>query len=397
MIYRLAAALCEEWFPIRFRWYRSAPADAAIALPDGRTLAIVRCGRTADRTGFARRVGRLRDGPAFSAALLVMPDEVRLRHARRLVASLPFVCFLALERHAATASAESRIWRVPSGASAMSLTTALGLVRGRGSWGREPTRQRRSPPRSPDHEAGESDWMLSSRLKPAEKRTLDLLADWPWLAPGDLESLLGVGRRRVSALTADLQRRGLGHRAEVGRPPPVGAHGPRPDLARPSRPNIARGRPQALERVPARRGRAAGVAQHLGRPNAAAAPPPGPHRGGARIRGAAGLAGSLDRTGTWRNSIRPSGPPATSAYRGRLHSIQPDAFGLLRGSDRYLPFFLEWERRAIRPKTMAARLAPYLRYFEGRRPLDDHGAVPLPAGRVRAGPAREPVHGGRPP
>ncbi len=40
------------------------------------------------------------------------------------------------------------------------------------------------------------------------------------------------------------------------------------------------------------------------------------------------------------------------------------------------PFFLEWERRAVRPTTMAARLAPYLRYYSTHRPTDDHGARP---------------------
>ena len=40
------------------------------------------------------------------------------------------------------------------------------------------------------------------------------------------------------------------------------------------------------------------------------------------------------------------------------------------------PFFLEWERRAVRPVTMAARLAPYLRYYSSHRPTDDHGAQP---------------------
>ena len=128
-----------------------------------------------------------------------MPDEVRLRHARRLAASLPFTCFLALERHAASASAATPIWRSPSGGSATSLATALAIVSAPGSWGREAARQRRSPPRPPDPAEHDADWMLSSQLKPAAKRTLDLLADWPWLAPGDLEALLGVGRRRVSA------------------------------------------------------------------------------------------------------------------------------------------------------------------------------------------------------
>ena len=61
----------------------------------------------------------------------------------------------------------------------------------------------------------------------------------------------------------------------------------------------------------------------------------------------------------------------------RLHSVRPDAFGTLRRDGKEQPFFLEWERRAVRPVTMAARIAPYLRYYATRRPLDDHGVVPL--------------------
>ena len=53
-----------------------------------------------------------------------------------------------------------------------------------------------------------------------------------------------------------------------------------------------------------------------------------------------------------------------------------DAFGVLRRGAEILPFFLEWERRAVRPITMAARLAPYMRYYSTRRPLDDHGTPP---------------------
>ena len=63
----------------------------------------------------------------------------------------------------------------------------------------------------------------------------------------------------------------------------------------------------------------------------------------------------------------------------RLHSVRPDAFGVLKREGKERPFFLEWERRAVRPVTMAARIAPYLRYYAARRPLDDHGVVPLPS------------------
>ena len=59
-----------------------------------------------------------------------------------------------------------------------------------------------------------------------------------------------------------------------------------------------------------------------------------------------------------------------------MRSIQPDAFGVLRREGERWPFFLEWERRAVRPSTMAARLAPYLRYYASQRPADDHGLRP---------------------
>ena len=60
----------------------------------------------------------------------------------------------------------------------------------------------------------------------------------------------------------------------------------------------------------------------------------------------------------------------------RMRSVNPDAFGVLRKDDAVWPFFLEWERRAVRPSTMSERLAPYLRYFSSHRPTDDHGTRP---------------------
>ena len=72
-------------------------------------------------------------------------------------------------------------------------------------------------------------------------------------------------------------------------------------------------------------------------------------------------------------------PPRASRYfrhQDRMRSVNPDAFGVLRKGGTAWPFFLEWERRAVRPSTMSARLAPYLRYFSSHRPTDDHGVRP---------------------
>ena len=48
---------------------------------------------------------------------------------------------------------------------------------------------------------------------------------------------------------------------------------------------------------------------------------------------------------------------------GRLHSVRPGAFGGLSGNGSSRPFFLKWERRAVRLATMDARLMPYLSYY----------------------------------
>ena len=63
-------------------------------------------------------------------------------------------------------------------------------------------------------------------------------------------------------------------------------------------------------------------------------------------------------------------------YDGRMRAVNPDAFGVLRRDGRDWAFFLEWERRAVRPSTMSDRLAPYLRYYLSHRPLDDHEVRP---------------------
>ncbi|MCY3882577.1 MAG: replication-relaxation family protein [Chloroflexi bacterium] len=73
-------------------------------------------------------------------------------------------------------------------------------------------------------------------------------------------------------------------------------------------------------------------------------------------------------------------PHRASRYfrdQGAVHSVHPDAFAVLRRDGERWPSFLEWERRAVRPSTMAARIAPYLRYYGSQRPADDHGLRPV--------------------
>ena len=126
-IYRLSAAASEFAYPLGFQWFRASPMDAALELPDGRRIAVVRQGMTSDRTAFVKRIRRLRETPGYGAVLLLAPDETRLRHARRLIAGPPLITFLALQRDDALSGASVGIWRACSawaGAGAHSCSAA---------------------------------------------------------------------------------------------------------------------------------------------------------------------------------------------------------------------------------------------------------------------------------
>ena len=373
-VYRLTAVVANVHYPIRFRWYRAMPMDAAIALPDGRTLAVVRQGSTTDRTAFAKRLWRLREGPRPGAFLLLAPDEVQLRHARRLMTGAPAITFHALERDAVSSGPGSRIWRTASGSPALALDEVLSHVRRGGAWPEEPPPKRISLPRDL-HEPDPRDapgWLLPALLGPASKRVLDLVADWPWVTPGHLGGLLGVSGRRVSQLLLPLQDVGLVNRAG-GRGLALGDCG-LALLARRDRTAVGLARrrwsatPLDPDAVPAWRNvsgrRSRQLLRHLD------------HTGAVH-----GFVASLSRQARelgWE--VAQLDPPhrASRYFRhdGRLHSVHPDAFGILRRDDATWPFFLEWERRAVRPVTMAARIAPYLRYYASHRPTDDHGVRP---------------------
>ncbi|MCY4615663.1 MAG: replication-relaxation family protein, partial [Chloroflexi bacterium] len=299
----------------------------------------------------------------------------RLRHARRLLATAPFPVLLALEREVVGAGPGHPAWRPPSVRGALGLGDALAYAARRAGLLTERASARATlPPDLDAAAAADPGWLLPARLGPAEKRTLDLVADWPWIAPSDLAVLLGLSRARLSRLVVSLESLGL-----VARTPAAG------------------GRLAATERglaVLARRDRTAvGLARSRWSPAPLDAGVPGGWRD-VRGRNSRQLLRHLDHTAAVHRFVaslaeqaRDEGweiaqldpPRRASRYfrqNGRLHSVHPDAFGVLRRDGEPWAFFLEWERRAVRPSTMAARLAPYLRYYASHRPTDDHGVRP---------------------
>jgi hypothetical protein len=218
--------------------------------------------------------------------------------------------------------------------------------------------------------------MLAAYLGPSEKRALELLADWPWLRIDHLAVLLGVGRVRLLELSQRaiewelivrvnisgrirlaLSDRGFAilarrDRASVG------------DLRKrwSTEPTVAAG---GLDWRNVRGTRSRQLLRHLDHTESV-------------HRFLAALAEQVREQG-W-DLIQLDPPQRASRYfhlHGKLYSIRPDAFGVLRCDGRDQPFFLEWERRAIRPSTMTRRLAPYLRYYSSRRPVEDQNEPPL--------------------
>ena len=217
--------------------------------------------------------------------------------------------------------------------------------------------------------------MLSARLSATEKRALDLIGDWPWIRPLHLSGILGVSRRRAAHLLSRLNHFGLLQRV-------VQEDKPRLTL---SERGIA---------CLARRDRASvGNARKRwsARPREAAVRCSWRNVSGIRSRQ---LLRNLAHTESvhWFNALLAAQPEADACefvqldpphrasryfrFEERIRSIHPDAFALLGTRQGECAFFLEWERRAVRPVTMAARLAPYLRYYATSRPIEDHGRLP---------------------
>ena len=305
VIYRLASAVSTVAHPIRFRWFRAMPMDAAVALPDGRVIAVVRQGPATDRTGFSKRLWRLRQGTRPAAVLMLMPDEARLRHARRLLAGAPALAYLALESEAASTGAGAPIWRTPSRAARLDLRTALEHTGPRGPWPDEEPAARASLPVDLDGEAGE-EWMLPSMLKPVEKRALDLLSDWPWMTPAHLGALMGLKRSRLSEVLLRLDGLSLVVAAPRGGTPPSSGRRPRAGHAGPQGPRIGRRRQEAVERRTPERRRPRQVAQRLRQAEQAAAQERRAHRGRPRLHRRPGEAGPLALQGD--RPARPAPP-----------------------------------------------------------------------------------------
>ena len=378
VVYRIASILANIAHPIRFQWYRAGPLDATVTLPGGPTVGVIRQGLTSSRTSFAKRLRRLWQGTLPDALCLLVPDEVRLHHTRRLLSDAPIAVFLALDRDVVRADPTSRLWRIPQAFQALPLQDALKCA---GFASLSPVEKRPVRFSLPEdiqvEDVGQCppDHLLPALLKITEKRALGLLSDWVWLPPDQLGDLLEVKRSRLYLVLQRVRELGLTVTTFWKGSPYLALSDRGLDLlARRDRTDVVafRRRWSVTPRNPRApydwRNVSGSGARHLLREmNHTQAV----HR---FISNLVRQAGDLE----WE--VTQLDPPhrASRYFRhdDRLYSVRPDAFGILQRAKILRPFFLEWERRAVRPVTMAGRIAPYLRYFATSRPIRDHGVLP---------------------
>ena len=181
---------------------------------------------------------------------------------------------------------------------------------------------------------------MPALLGPAEKRALDLLSDWPWASRRDLAGLMGVSLRRVSQLVERLEEFDLVTQAgaEAQRRRALTDKG-LALLARRDRTSVGTARrrwsatpldpeaPMTWRNVSGSRSRQLlRNAEHTG----------AVHKFLAALVEQARAAG-------WK-IVQLDPPHRASRYfrhEGNLHSVRPDAFGILRRGQETCPFFLE--------------------------------------------------------
>ena len=377
IVYSVIETISGVTAPISVHLYRAHPLDAVVILQGRRTIGIIRRGRTSDRASFDRRLQKLLRGPLPGVLLFVAPDEIQLRTMRRTLASIRVPALVGLEREVASALVDDAVWRIPRDGARFDMQSVVGRLAGDGSIPAERTATQSSLPLPlsfasalatvPSH-------LLPSALTPADKRALEMIADWPGITTANLRTLLGLKPPWFSQITrrlrqADLVRTtSLNGRRLVPSDRALGmlARGDRSSVAiarrRWSAGNSASEKTVDWRAVPGRRLRQ--LLRHMTHTDAV-------HSYLASTITAARIEG-------WQ--LVQLDPPHRAARHFRVdhgqRSVHPDAFLTLRRHDETKAFFLEYERRAIRPSTMRRRLAPYLRYYSTTRPLDDHGFVP---------------------
>ena len=379
-VYRLAALMSPGTRSRRshVEFHRRGRFDATITLHDGRSFGVVRQGLALRRRSLYDRLRAIAEYDYTrrpDTVLILVPSVWEERLTTRFCEDRNIRdCYVAVESRDALERRDLRLWCCTSwviGSRFFSLEAVSARASpGGGPRTQSPERKRASMPR-PERMAQAAP---TFGVSPSEKRTLDLITDYPMIPREHLATWLGVSEGRVSQMMRSLvdtwglvERRGkrgdtrytlsaegiryVTHRDRAQLPTTQGIWSTALSTDRQGRRRHVGHRIETWARQTRH---ADGITWFLSMLQAEARDDP-------------------DSELLW------SVPTARSdrAYNWGESAIAPDAVGQMTAQGLQIPFYLEYELRARHPRGVIARLDPYESYYWSPEHKDDQPPYPV--------------------
>ena len=222
LLYQLLVEVARQTgFAPEFVWHRDRPLDAVMRLPDGKRFGIVRLGSTHSWASVRRRLGSLLYAQrklSNPVALVIVPGEIEKRRLSAFYRNEPLLIFVGSERVLCEEGMNGPTWDI-AGTELRGISLGKILTHAR-RIGRMPDRPRYENDDLPTEDIYESitDANFSAaELRPAERRLLRVLYDWPFIGFDPLRKVLGVSTKNVERSRASLAKKGLVLKVRIGR------------------------------------------------------------------------------------------------------------------------------------------------------------------------------------
>ena len=407
VLHHVAALIADadpEGEPVRVDHYRQGPYDLLITLSGGRSVGVLRQGATLPSSHLRYRLRTAESLPVSQRPTVTLVITCSDQATRRAVRTLGHpvehqIFFAATEGEQLAGDHRAVAWQQCGHGMGTQVKIApylsLENIVASTGWLVDKYARNRRDKTPPDKRQPEPDpyslypnhlrsampdpveqvkGSLAAQLTRVEKDTLDLLAAWPLCTTDQLAGLMGgVTRRRANQVLRSLSARSL-VRSDNQRHVLAadGLH----CLARRDRSAVR----MALGRWSARKRRSSRGAAPVIAGTSLRSLDSQLHHQDAINTVVAGLSAEVARSRD--HHLLELLPTSRSSigyrYQGTDYVIHPDATFWLSHRGDWRPYFLEFERRAVTPKRVRARLKNYPRYFaSGWADVDHAGQLPL--------------------
>ena len=390
-VYRVAHELAATSSEIvAWRWYREGPLEAAFQLTAGRAAGLMRIGTTHSGRAIASRFGTIRNmrrRDELHTVLVLVPGQVEFQRVQSLMNECGLRIFVAFEQDIIDAPIGHQPWRSITDDSPTTLNNLMRIPRVEMP---PVVRPRSERIRMPTETLADDADLTSVRMTVPERRMMRLLFDWPVLRASQVRTMMGISEGHARRAAGQLSKIGFVHHLRIGRTPAqryrneprlclsaVGLrHLARVDRSNPHHltkhwsiePNPAGDETFRIENFLVQGSKARTLLKERN------------HTDSIYAFIALLVEAYSSRHGWTIEQVLPPhrwerrfkhGARRSRRHRAIWRAIRPDATILLRHPEKRIPIFLEMERRAIAPASMAEKIAKYRNYFGSPDTKDD--------------------------